>query len=147
MLRTSILLLALTAPALASVGPDKAVYRLDFELTTTDAGKITKTMFSLTLPEERQGEAIIGDNIAVSTGSAAERRNIGMQVKSSFSLQGSNLLLDVETELTERTGASTIHKIAMRDAALAAPGKKVIVMSIDRDKAHTELTVTPTRLP
>jgi hypothetical protein len=147
MLRTSLLLLALTTPALASVGPDKAVYRLDFELTTTDGGKITKTMFSLTLPEERQGEAIIGDNIAVSTGTASERRNVGMQVKSSFSLQGTNLLLDVETELTERAGASTIHKIATRDAALAAPGKKVVVMSIDRDKAHTELTVTPTRLP
>ena len=148
MLRTPLILLALTAPALASVGPDKAVYRLDFELDTTEGGKpVSKTLFSLTLPEERTGEAIIGDNIAVSTGSAAERRNVGLQVKSSFTMHGSDLLIDVESELTERAGASTIHKLATKGMALTAPGKSAVVMSIDHDKVHTELTVTPTRLP
>ena len=148
MLRTSIVLLALTTPALASVGPDRPVYRLDFELDTTEAGKpVTKTLFSLTLPEERTGEAIIGDNIAVATGSAAERRNVGLQVKSSFTLRGADLLLDVDTELTERAGSSTIHKLATKGTALTAPGKPAVVMSIDHDKVHTELTVTPTRLP
>lgn len=147
MLRTSLLLLALTTPALASAPADRAVYRLDFELTTTEAGKTTKTMFSLTLPEERQGEAIIGDNITVSTGSAAERRNVGLQVKSSFSLHGSDLLVDVDSELTERTGASSFHRLATKGTALTTPGKSAVVMSIDHDKVHTELTVTPTRLP
>lgn len=147
MLRTSVILLALTAPALASVGPDKAVYRLDFELDTTEGGKpVSKTLFSLTLPEERTGEAIIGDNIAVSTGSAAERRNVGLQVQSSFELRGAALLLDVNTELTERAGASTIHRIATKNTALATPGKSAVVMSVDHDKTHTELTVTATRL-
>ena len=141
------ILLALTAPAVAAVGPDKAVYRLDFELDSTEAGKpVSKTLFSLTLPEERCGEAIIGDNIAVSTGAASERRNVGLQVKSSFELRGAALLLDVDTELTERAGASTIHKIATRNTALATPGKREVVMSVDHDKVHTELTVTATRL-
>ena len=148
MLRTSIILLALTAPALASVGPDRAVYRLDFELDTTEAGKpVTKTLFSLTLPEERAGEAIIGDNIPLPTGATTARQNVGLHVNASFSVRGAELLLDVETELTERSTSSAYHRIATKGTALATPGKSAVVMSIDHDKVHTELTVTPTRLP
>ena len=147
MLRTSIVLLALTTPALASVGPDRAVYRLDFELDTTEAGKpVSKTLFSLTLPEERTGEAIIGDNIALPVGGTAIRQNIGVHVRTSFATQGSAILLDVETELTERAGASTLHRLETKGAALATPGKSVVIMAVDRDKVHTELSVTPTRL-
>jgi hypothetical protein len=145
MLRTSILLLALTAPALAA--PDKAVYRLDFELTTTEAGKITKTTFSLTLPEERHGEAMIGDNIALATGSATARQNVGLRVDADYSVRGADILLDVEAELTTRDGSSTLHRLATKSAALASAGKSAVIVSIDRDKVHTELTVTPTRLP
>ena len=42
---------------------------------------------------------------------------------------------------------TTIHKLATKGTALTAPGKSAVVMSIDHDKVHTELTVTPTRLP
>lgn len=147
MLRTSLLLLALTAPALAAVGPDRAVYRLDFELTTNEAGKITKTMFSMTLPEERTGEAIIGDNVPFPTGTTTARQNVGLHVNASFSAHGSEILLDIDTELTERSSASAYHRIATKGTALATPGKSAVVMSIDHDKVHTELTVTPTRLP
>ncbi len=148
MLRTSILLLALTTPALASVGPDRAVYRFDFELDTTEAGKpVSKTLFSLTLPEERTGEAMIGDNIALPTGTATARQNAGLRVNASFTLHGSGILLDVDTELTERAGTSSVHRIATKGTALADSGKSTVVMSIDHDKVHTELKVTPTRLP
>ena len=145
MLRSSLILLALTTPALA--GSDKAVYRLDFELTTTDSGKMTKTMFSLTLPEERNGEAMIGDNIALPTGTAVARQNIGLRVNASYSLHGAEILLDVDTEMTTRDGSSNLHRIETKSAALATPGKAASIMVIDRDKVHTELTVTPTRLP
>ena len=145
MLRTSLILLALTTPALAS--PDPAVYRLDFELTTTAAGKITKTMFSLTLPEGRHGEAMIGDNIALPTGISTARENIGLRVDANYAQRGADILLDVETELKTRDGSSTLHRLATKSAALAAPGKSAVIVSIDHDKVRTELTVTPTRLP
>ena len=141
----ALLLLALTtAPALAD---DKPVYRLDFELTTTEPGKpATTTTFSLNLAEERHGEATLGDNIALPSGATTTRQNIGMRVDATFVTRGPVLLLDVETELTERAGATTLHRMATKGAALATPGKKAFVAAIDRDKAHTELSVTPTRL-
>jgi len=121
---SALVLLALsTAPALADPPPAaRAVYRLDFELTTTAPGKpTTVTTFSLNLAEDRHGEAKLDDN----------------RVDAIFTTQGSALLLDVDTSL---------HKMETKGAALALPGKKAFVASIDRDKAHTELSVTPTRL-
>lgn len=143
----ALLLLALsTAPALA-LADDKPVYRLDFELTTTEPGKApTTTTFSLNLTEERHGEATLGDNIALPSGTTTTRQNIGMRVDATFVTRGPALLLDVETELTERAGPSTLHRLATKGAALATPGKKAFVAAIDHDKAHTELSVTPTRL-
>lgn len=141
----ALILLALSsAPALAD---DKPIYRLDFQLTTTEPGKApTTTTFSLNLAEERHGEATIGENIALPSGSSTTRQNIGMRVDATFVTRGPAILIDVETELTERAGATTLHRIATKDAALATPGKKAFVAAIDHDKAHTELSVTPTRL-
>lgn len=143
-----VLVLMSTAPALADAPPaDRAVYRLDFELATTEPGKpATVTTFSLNLAEDRHGEAMLGDNIAMVTGSTIARQNVGLRVDASFVTHGSALLLDVDTELTERAGGSALHRIATKGAALAQPGKKAFVAAIDHDKAHTELSVTPTRL-
>ncbi|MBV8756269.1 MAG: hypothetical protein JO257_03270 [Deltaproteobacteria bacterium] len=118
-----ILLAMSTAPALADAPrPDRAVYRLDFELTTTQPGKpTTTTSFSLNVAEDRHGEAIVADT----------------RVEASFTTQAGALLLDVDTSM---------HKMATKGAALAQPGKKALVAAIDHDKAHTELSVTPTRL-
>ena len=90
----------------ARAADDKPVYRLDFELTTTEPGKApTTTTFSLNLAEDRHGEATLGDNIALPSGTATTRQNIGMRVDATFVTRGPALLLDVETELTERAGA------------------------------------------
>ena len=125
MTRTAALLvLALsTAPAFADAPPpDRAVYRLDFELTTSEPGKATTvTTFSLNVVEDRHGEASLGD----------------YRVDTSFVMHGGALLMDIDTSL---------HKIVTKGAALATPGKKAFVAAIDHDKAHTELSVTPTRL-
>jgi hypothetical protein len=48
--------------------------------------------------------------------------------------------------LSERAPGATVHRIQTRGSALATPGKHAVVMSLERDKVHTELTVTPTRL-
>lgn len=142
------LVLLSTAPAFADApAPDRAVYRLDFELTTSEPGKpTTVTTFSLNLAEERHGEAMLGDNVALTTGSTISRQNVGLRVDASFVPHGTALLLDVDTELTERAAGTSLHRIATKGAALAQPGKKAFVAAIDHDKAHTELSVTPTRL-
>lgn len=129
----------------ASAAPTHALYRLDFELTTTAAGKpaYTTALFSLNLDEHRQAEAVIGDNVPL--GGNAARQNVGLKVKASFEMYGADLLLDVDTELTA-IASPTIHKIETRDVALATPGKKAVVASIDRDGVHTQLVVTPTKL-
>lgn len=118
-----VLLVLSTAPALADApAPDHPVYRLDFELTTSEPGKpATTTTFSLNLAEDRHGEAVVAD----------------YRVDTSFTTHGGALLMDIDTSL---------HKIATKGAALALPGKKAFVAAIDHDKAHTELSVTPTRL-
>jgi len=117
-----VLLVLSTAPALADAPADRAVYRLDFELTTTEPGKPTSvTTFSLNLAEDRHGEAMLGDS----------------RVDASYTIHGGALLFDVDTSL---------HKMATKGAALALPGKRAFVAAIDHDKAHTELSVTPTRL-
>jgi len=117
-----VLLVLSTAPALADAPADRAVYRLDFELTTSEPGKpTTVTTFSLNLAEDRHGEAMLGDN----------------RVDASFTMHNGALVFDVDTSL---------HKMATKGAALALPGKKAFVAAIDHDKAHTELSVTPTRL-
>lgn len=120
---TLVLLALTTAPAFADPPPpDRPVYRLDFELTTSEPGKpTTVTTFSLNLAEDRHGEAMLGD----------------YRVDTSFTTHSGALLFDVDTSL---------HKMATKGAALALPGKKAFVAAIDRDKAHTELSVTPTRL-
>ena len=142
---SAFVLLALTAgPALAD---DKPVYRLDFELTTTEPGKApVSTSFSLNLAEDRHGEANIGDNIALPSGTSTARQNVGLKVDAQFVTRGSAILLDVDTELTERAGATSLHRMATKGAALATPGKKAMIVAIDHDKAHTELSVVPTRL-
>lgn len=117
-----VLLVMSTAPALANAPTDRAVYRLDFELTTTEPGKPPAlTTFSLNVAEDRHGEAIVAD----------------YRVDASFTTQSGALLLDIDTSL---------HKMSTKGAALALPGKKALVAAIDHDKAHTELSVTPTRL-
>jgi hypothetical protein len=131
----------------SSAPAQHALYRLDFELTTTQAGKAayTTAMFSLNLDEHRQAEAMIGENVPLA-GPNPARQNVGIKVKASFEMYGADLLLDVDTELTSLAASPTIHKIEARDVALATPGKKAVVASIDRDGVHTQLVVTPTKL-
>ena len=131
----------------ASAAPSHALYRLDFELTTTQVGKpaATTALFSINLDEHRQAEAMIGENVPLG-GASAARQNVGIRVKASFEMYGSDLLLDIDTELTSLVASPTIHKIEARDVALATPGKKAVVASIDRDGVHTQLVVTPTKL-
>ena len=145
-LLASTTLAAPVTPAVAPAPPPQhTVYRLDFELTTTAAGKPATSVFSLNLDEHRQAEASMGDNVPLA-GASGARQNVGVRVKASFEMVGADLLLDVDTELSSLAAPPAVHKIETRDVALAAPGRKTVVSSIDRDGVHTQLSVTATRL-
>jgi hypothetical protein len=144
---------ALAAPPVQVAAPvptSHAIYRLDFELTTAATGKpASTTAFSLNLDEHRGGDAMMGDNVPLAgagAGASTARQNVGVKVKASFEMVGADLLLDVDTELSSIAAPPAVHKIETRGVALAAPGKKTVVASIDRDGVHTQLSVTPTKL-
>ena len=148
--------LLLATPALAATPTAPAapsshdVYRLDFELTTTQPGKPATTIaFSLNLEEHRKGEVTVGENVALAgsggTAGAPLRQNVGTHVVASFELVGADLLLQVDTELSELIAATRMSRIAASDVALASPGHKTMIASIDHDKTRTLLTVTPVK--
>ena len=130
---------------------ERAVVRFDFELATTESGKpTTLTQFTMTLDENRSGEAMLGDNIPLAGSGGATgapmRQNVGVRLVAKFETRGSDLLLDVDNEVSSLSGPSTFHKTSTHNVALATPGKKTLVVAIDRDHTRTQLSVTPTRL-
>ena len=144
---------ALAQPSVPRPAPPSgdAVYRLDFELSTSEPGKpATTTRFSLNLREHDPGEAMIGDNLALpgsgGPNGAPVRQNVGVKVHALCEQRGAALLVDVDTQLSSMVAPATMHEIVTRDVALAAFGKKTLVSSVDHDGARTQLFVTPARL-
>jgi hypothetical protein len=132
-----------TAPVPVAPAASRAMYRLDFELTTTEPGKPAATIaFSLNLDEHRVGEVTLGDNVAV----GGARQNVGLRVSASYELAGGDLLLTVNTELSTLVSPSATHRIQTQGMALATPGKQTLVASLDHDHAHTQVSVTATKL-
>jgi hypothetical protein len=143
---------ALASPSAPAAPPAAAtVYRLEFQLTTAEPGKApTTTQFALNVVEHRAAELEIGDNVPLSgsggPNGAAIRQHVGTRVVANVEARGPDLLLDVDTELSALVGPGIVHKLQTKDVALAPIGKKTVVASIDHDRAHTELVVTPNRL-
>ncbi len=144
-----------SAPPASSAAPAAAaplaIYRLDFELTTTEPGKPPTTIaFSLNVDAHHVAEATLGDNVPLAGSGGATgapmRQNVGMKVNASFEPRGAALLLDVTTDLSTMSGPSSVHRMSTRDVALATVGQKTLVASIDHDHAHTQLSVTPSKL-
>jgi hypothetical protein len=133
------------------------VYKLDFVLTAKEGGTASPaTSFTLILEEGRSGDIHIGKNVALAqatapTGAgpaafATPRQDVGLKVRAHYQLVGEDLLLDVTTEMSTQESPSTIRKIAAVGNALATAGKPSLVVAVDEDKKHYELTVTPTKL-
>lgn len=137
------------APGAPATLADRAIYHLDFELVTTEAGKpASMTTFALNLEEDHAGEVMIGDNIALASGSpnATVRQNVGLRVGAHVQTRGAGVLVEVDSELTSMASGSSMHKLQTKDVALAAPGKKTVVSIVDHDHTRTQLSVTATRL-
>ncbi len=146
---------ALAAPSTPVASPPPStpttVYRLEFELTTTEPGKPpTTTQFALNVVEHRTAELTIGDNVplrgSTTTSGSPMFQHVGTRVSASFEQRGAELLLDVNTELSAFSGPGAVHKVEAKDVALAPIGQKTVIASIDHDRVHTQLVVTPTRL-
>ena len=141
-------LAAPSTPAAAPAPAPHAVYRMDFELTTSEPGKpAATTTFSINLDERHSGSAMIGDNVPLGGAAGTSmRQNVGVHVVASFEPYGSDLLLDADTELSALGTGGTVHKIEAKDVAVATPGRKTLVASIDHNGLRTQLSVTPTKL-
>jgi hypothetical protein len=136
---------------------DEPVWRFDFVLTPKDPKDATlaPTAFTFNVVERRGGEVMIGHNVPLQTatppppGPPAPRQDVGLKVKTHVEpLAADRLLLDVELELSAVEGGNpaSIRKVSAHGSAVAAPGKSALVVSLDDDKRHYELTVTPTKL-
>jgi hypothetical protein len=145
------------------------VWRLDFVLTPKDAKDATlaPTTFTINIPDHQSGEIMVGKNVPLQVsgppvpatgGSAAAphlmtpRQDVGLKVKAHiqpFANGGDDFLMDVDLELSavdSGTPVSSIRKLTARGAAVAMGGKSSMIVSLDDDKWHYELTVTPTKL-
>jgi hypothetical protein len=127
---------------------DRPVYRFDFVLTSGDATPPTTTSFTLNLAELEKGEVMVGRNVPLTTaapGVPMARQDVGLKIATQFRMRGDEVLLDVSTEMSTSEPPS-IRKTTMRGAALATPGRAVLVSSLDDDNRRFQLTVTPTKL-
>ena len=128
-------------------------YRLDFVLRATDSAATPKTTqttsFSIALGEHDRGDIHVGKNVAlaVTATGTSPRQDVGVRVATSIrNITGSDVMLDVSTEVSALESAGTIRKVSSEGRALAATGKPTIVMTLDEDTKHYELSVTPTKL-
>lgn len=153
-------------------GDRQHVWRLDFVLTPKDAkdATLTPTTFTVNLPEHSSGEMMVGKNVPLQTNApfpptsggnappfhagGVARQDVGLKVKAHiqpFPGGADDFLLDVDLELSAVEGGSgapvaTIRKITSHGSAVAVAGKSTLIVSLDEDKRHYELTVTPTKL-
>jgi hypothetical protein len=137
---------------------DPRVYRLDFILTTKEGPTVTPaTSFTLHLVEGSHGEMVVGRNVTLSSGTGtaptalgaapSARQDVGLKVKVHYRAVGEDLLFEVTTELSALEPPSTVRMVVATGNALATPGKAALVLALDDDKRHYELTVTPSKLP
>jgi hypothetical protein len=125
------------------------VYRLDFAVAESEAGKAaTSTTYTLNLEDKHPGEIKAGTNIALATHGATVRADLGLALHASFISLGEELLLDDEVEISAAKDAQTFRKLSARGNALVTPGKPSLVASLDDPAGHKryEVTVTATRL-
>ena len=144
-------------PARAKADEPRHVYRFDLVLTPRDAtSSVAPSTFAITVEEGRSGEVMVGKNVAlvaapVSASApppayAAPRQDVGIKLVLFYRTSGDDLLLDVRTEMSAHEPPSTIRKVTTTGNALASAGKSTLIVALDEDKKHYDLSVTPTKL-
>jgi hypothetical protein len=139
------------------------VFRLDFTLTGKDgASAAQSTTFSLVMEEMSSGEVMLGKNVPLTPAPPSPgappapgpslgvaRQDVGLKIKAEYRMVGEKadeLLLTVMMEMSSLEPLGAVRKTVTRGNALATPGKGALVLVLDDDKKHYELTVTPQKL-
>ncbi len=125
------------------------VYKLDFLLTSKEGATAQPpASFTLVLLEGNHGEVHVGKNVPLQTTGPgpSPRQDVGLKVKAQYRSVGDDVLLEITTEMSAQEGGGAIRKVSAQGNALASPGKPSLVVALDDDKKHYELTVTPTKL-
>jgi hypothetical protein len=130
------------------------VYRFDFVLTSNDGSTAAPTTsFTLNLQEGQRGEVVIGKNVPLSAPPAvpgvtapSPRQDVGLKVSADFRTLGDDVLLEVTTEMSAFEPPSAIRKVVAKGNALASANRPSLVTSLDDDRKHYQLMVTPTKL-
>lgn len=143
------------------------IYKFDFVLTPKDPkdANLTPTSFTLNIAENQTGTVTIGKNVPLQAATAtpgagalggtmhaSPRQDVGLKVNAHpRDLTGTeDLMLDVDLEMSSLDGTSFgavgIRKLTSHGTAVVPLGKSALIMSVDDDKKHYELTVTTTKL-
>ncbi|HEY8089399.1 MAG TPA: hypothetical protein VIF09_16175 [Polyangiaceae bacterium] len=131
------------------------VYRLDYIVSVTEAGKAAATSkYTMNVEENEQGELRAGANVPLSSSSSGSpRQDVGLLLRCRLARAGEELVLHQTTELSgtdDRAdqGPRTIRKITMNDDAVATLGTPAVVGSVEEPatRARYEVTVTATKL-
>ncbi len=137
------------APGMHEGRENGHVYKLDFLLTSKEGTTAQPpASFTLVLLEGNHGEVHVGKNVPLqATGTGpSPRQDVGLKVRAQYRTVGDDVLLEISTEMSAQEGGGAIRKVSAQGNALASPGKPSLVVALDDDKKHYELTVTPTKL-
>ena len=125
----------------ARLAEAKAMYRLDFTLVMTDQGKPpVNSEYTLTLEENTRGEVRQGRNVPAPSASPSAsarpmgvaRQDVGFLLRCTYSVNGDNLVVHSDTEMSDIDDRGSVHKLSLKGDALLAPGK-VAVVAISED--------------
>jgi len=131
------------------------VYRLDYLVSVTEAGKGASTSkYTMNVEENERGELRAGANVPLSSSSSTSpRQDVGLLLRCQLERAGEDLILHQSTELSgtdDRAdqGPRTIRKVTMNDDAVATLGTPTVIASVEEPatRARYEVTVTATKL-
>jgi hypothetical protein len=120
------------------------------------------TSFSLVLEEGSHGEMMVGKNVPLGSSSppplagppgstppvhhGTSRQDVGLKVKTQYRVVNDELLFDVATEMSTFEPGASIRKVTATGSGIATAGKSAVLLSLDDDTKHYDLSVTPTKL-
>jgi hypothetical protein len=136
----SLITLLLVAGSATAV-EERHVYRLDFAIAESDAGKTT---YTINLGEHSVGEIKMGSNISLPGKGVTTRADIGLALRASYTIVGDDLLVDDELEITSVKDAQSFRKMSAKGNALIQPSKPALVASLEDPVSHKQIQVTVT---
>jgi hypothetical protein len=123
------------------------VYRLDFVVSSGDAGK---GAYTIVVDEDHGGgELRVGANVSLSGPTQPMvRQDVGLLLRYNVMTIGDDLLLHGITELSAFDEPSRISKLTANGDAFVAPGKPALVASVEDPEHHHryQVMVTATKL-